>query len=60
MGLLQTDDPIRADMGMVVVHVFLLAVHRWNHGKAVSEPAWEQRLILRNLGGISPESISCF
>ena len=52
MGLLQTDDSVLADMGVIVVHVLLLAIHRWNHGKAVPGPARKQRLVLRNLGGV--------
>lgn len=42
VGLLQTDDPILAGVGVVVVHLLLLAVHSWDHGKAILQPAWEK------------------
>ena len=42
MGLLQTDDPILAFVGAIVVHLFLLAVHNGDHIQAVPQPAGVQ------------------
>ncbi len=50
MGWLQTNDPILADMGVVVVHHLLLAVHHRDHSKPVPEPVGKQRFAIRNLG----------
>ena len=50
MGLLQTNDPVLADMGVVVVHHLLLAVHHRDHSEPVPEPAGKQRFVVRNLG----------
>lgn len=38
MRLLQTNDPICADMGAVVVHFLLLLVHCRDHGQAIAQP----------------------
>ena len=50
VGLLQTNDPVLADMGVVVVHHLLLAVHHRYHSKPVPEPAGKQRFMIRDLG----------
>ena len=49
MGLLQTNDPILADIGVVVVHHLLLAIHHRDHSEPVPEPAVKQRFVVRNL-----------
>jgi len=49
MRLLQTDDPVRAGVGVVVKHLLLLSIHHRDHGQTIPQPAGEPPSKVRNL-----------
>ncbi len=49
MGLLQTDDPVGTDVGVVVEHFLLLGVNHRNHSQTVPQPAGKPPFKVRDL-----------